>query len=302
MRTRRELSRLGIGAVLLALAIAAQSGSAPLPAFSEPTAAARVLIVAPHPDDESLCCAGLIRRTLQRGGTVAIVWITSGDAFELDAMVVEHTLHPRAGLERLAAIRMIEARRAATGLGVPAGNQYFLGYPDRGIRRLLLDRHDAPYRSVYTGADSVPYTGTVSTGAAYTGRNLERDLQTVLTSFRPTLIAAPSPEDVHPDHRATGELVIQLLARMQQLPIARYWIVHAGEGWPRPHGLHRELAQTVPPTAPGLPWQRLTLTSNEQDAKLAALRQHRSQMEVMRRTMLSYVRSDELFALAPLPE
>jgi LmbE family N-acetylglucosaminyl deacetylase len=273
-----------------------------LPQFADPAAADRVLIVAPHPDDESLCCAGLIRRTLLRGGSVAVVWITSGDAFELDEMLVERTVHPRAGLAKLAEIRMAEARKAATSLGVAAADQHFLGYPDRGLHRLLLDHYDVPYRSTYTKAERVPYAGTDSFGAAYTGRNLERDLQAVLTQFKPTLVVAPTPEDIHPDHRATGELVIRLLARAQQLQIGRYWIVHAGKRWPAPRGLHRELAFTVPRIAALLPWQQLSLTAAEQTAKQTALSLHHSQMEIMGHDMLGFVRSNELYSTAPFAE
>jgi LmbE family N-acetylglucosaminyl deacetylase len=124
----------------------------------------------------------------------------------------------------------------------------------------------------------------------------------VLARFKPTLVVAPSPDDVHADHRATGELVVKMLSGLQRPAMGRYWVVHGGEGWPAPHGLHRELPQTLPPSALNLPWQRLALSSDEQDLKLAAIRQHRTQLKVMGRKMLSYVRSDELFALAPLPE
>lgn len=293
----RSRSRFGRGAAALVIAIAVVTR--PVCAEAPPE---RVLIVAPHPDDESLCCGGLIRQTLQHGGSVAIVWITSGDAFELDAMVVEHTLHPRAGLEHLAVLRMAEARRAAATLGVSPDNQYFLGYPDRGLRRLLLDHYDLAYRSTYTHATAVPYAGALTPGADYTGRNLERDLLAVMTRFNPTRVVAPSPEDVHADHRATAELTIRLLAQRQQLSLGRYWIVHGGEGWPTPRGLHRERASTLPPVGRNLPWQRLALGAADMDAKLAAIRTYRSQLKVMERKMLSYVRSDELYTAAPLPE
>ena len=51
-----------------------------------------VLVVAPHPDDETLCCAGVIQRARAAGARVAIVWLTGGDAFELDAILVERRL------------------------------------------------------------------------------------------------------------------------------------------------------------------------------------------------------------------
>jgi LmbE family N-acetylglucosaminyl deacetylase len=273
-----------------------------LPELAGPGASDRVLVIAPHPDDESLCCGGLIRRTLDNGGSVAIVWITSGDAFELDAFVVEHTLRPHAGVERLALTRMTEARSAAARLGVADANLYFLGYPDRGIRRLLLDHYDVAYRSHYTQTDHVPYAGTLAQGSAYTGANLTRDLAAVMDRYRPTLVLAPSPEDLHPDHRATGELAIRVLAQRHRLDSARYWIVHGGTKWPTPRALRPDLWQTPPPVAPKLSWQQLTLSDAEQQAKLSALREHHSQLKVMNKRMLSFVRRDELYSLTALPE
>src|ERR1700722_5927563 len=43
--------------------------------------ATRLLIIAPHPDDETLAAAGLMRRVISRGGAVHVVWMTSGDGF-----------------------------------------------------------------------------------------------------------------------------------------------------------------------------------------------------------------------------
>jgi LmbE family N-acetylglucosaminyl deacetylase len=304
MANRRTFQTHGVvGALIGVVAVASISSlhaQQPLPALASLVASDRVLIVAPHPDDESLCCAGLIRRTLTTGGSVAIVWITSGDAFELDAMVIERTLRPRAaGLEMLALMRMNEARAAAAKLGVPTSKQFFLGYPDRGLRQLLA-RRERVFRSRYTGADHVPYDGTLAQGSAYTGSNLERDLSSVIAKFKPTLVFAPSAADVHPDHRATSELLTRVLTPLRRQGIARYWVVHGGEGWPAPTGLHRELRQTPPPVALQAPWQRLTLTADEQDSKLAAIRRHRTQLEVMGKKMLSFVRQDELYLIEPM--
>jgi LmbE family N-acetylglucosaminyl deacetylase len=69
-----------------------------LPELAPPTAADRVLVVAPHPDDETLCCAGILQLALRAGAAVGVVWLTAGDSFEIDAMVAERTLRPK-GLE-----------------------------------------------------------------------------------------------------------------------------------------------------------------------------------------------------------
>src|ERR1043165_7807086 len=101
-------------AFLLIVALAGNAIAQPsMPPFRAITADDTVLVVAPHPDDESLCCGGLIHRARSAGARVAIVWITNGDGFKWDAMVVEKKLRPRAGTYlELARQRMSEARSA----------------------------------------------------------------------------------------------------------------------------------------------------------------------------------------------
>ncbi|MDT4288484.1 PIG-L family deacetylase [Methylomonas sp. MO1] len=41
----------------------------------------RLLVLAPHPDDETLSSAGLIQQVLQQGGSVRSTVVTSGDAY-----------------------------------------------------------------------------------------------------------------------------------------------------------------------------------------------------------------------------
>ena len=41
----------------------------------------RLMVFSPHPDDESLAAAGLIQRVLSLGGSVKVVFMTSGDGF-----------------------------------------------------------------------------------------------------------------------------------------------------------------------------------------------------------------------------
>jgi len=53
------------------LSLAAVRAQAALPAMPPVTASDSLLIVAPHPDDESLCCAGLIHAARQAGAKVA---------------------------------------------------------------------------------------------------------------------------------------------------------------------------------------------------------------------------------------
>lgn len=293
----------------LALFIAATVG---MPAFAgdsipplrQITANDSILVVSPHPDDESLCCGGLISAARRAGAKVSIVWITNGDAFRWDAMVVEKTLRPRAGgFLELARQRESEARGAAAILGVDAGSLFFLGYPDRGVLRLLLDYYhpNTPWRSRFTGASAVVYEDAVDPGARYDGDDLVRDFESVLDRVKPTLVLAPSPQDTHPDHRGAGILAWRAMVERQQIDLIRFWIVHGGRGWPKPHGFHPDLAQSVAPRGMGMQWERFSLDAQSIESKRRAVQAHRSQTRVMGTVMLGYVRRDEIYSRTPVP-
>ena len=295
-----QLGQLGLLVLLAAAATASARSVVRLPDMPLPRAGDRILVVAPHPDDETLCCAGYLQRAVLAGAAVAVVWVTAGDSFEIDAIIAERTLRPKGrGLEKLGAQRIAEAQAAADLLGVPRSNQFILGYPDRGLEALLADAGSSVHRSAYTGVSAVPYAQALSTGAAYTGGNLRRDLGTVLSSFAPTLVLVAAPEDRHADHRASGALVRELLPGSAPHAQLYYWIVHAGLKWPWPHGLHRQRPLRPPASAAALRWLQLPLDDATQLRKLQALRQHRTQREVMGWFLNSFVRSNELFAPAP---
>jgi LmbE family N-acetylglucosaminyl deacetylase len=260
-----------------------------------------LLVVSPHPDDETLCCAGVVRRVLAAGGRVSIVWLTSGDGSELDMLIIERQLriHPEK-MRDLAGKRMREARAAAAILGVPPARQFFLGYPDRGLLTLMTDHFTTPYYSKFTGTASVPYADAAGEGHPYTGESLERDFTNVLDRVRPTLVLAPSPQDAHPDHRAGGILTLQVLSERHQLGAARFWIVHGGRDWPRPRGLRMKLPLAEPPRGRGLGFTAFALDAGEEADKLAAVRQYQTQMSVMSSFLLSFVRTDELYAAQPV--
>ena len=227
MRTiHARLRRAGCGLLLAALVGAPHVRASPQD-FGRFSAADVLLVVAPHPDDETLCCAGAIQRAHAAGARVAIVWITSGDGFELDAHIVEHRLFTGTqGLLELARLRMQEAARAAQLLSVAPADRFFLGYPDGGIEQLLTDNHDLPLRSPHTGVAAVPYAEAYRPGAAYTGANLERDLRAVVDRVQPTWLLAPTPLDEHADHRATGELVMRAMGTAALLGHGRAACIH----------------------------------------------------------------------------
>jgi LmbE family N-acetylglucosaminyl deacetylase len=267
-------------------------------ALADIGSATSLLVVSPHPDDETLCCGGVIQRVVRAGGRVTVVWLTSGDAARIDLILTGHSLFPGAAVAReLGAQRMGEARVATARLGVAPAEQLFLGYPDGGLQELLGTHRTTPYTSPTTGAAVVPYPTALYPGHAYTGESLERDFLAVLERVQPTLILAPTPLDGHPDHRAAGLLAQRLSTRLARAPPVRYWIVHGGEGWPSPRDLLPGLPLTPAPLAASLAPVRLALEPAEEDAKLVALRAYQTQMRVMAPFLLSFVRTNELFSL-----
>jgi LmbE family N-acetylglucosaminyl deacetylase len=302
MRTiHAHRARALLGRLALALLVTAAAARAESQEFGAFTSADVLVVVAPHPDDESLCCAGAIERARATGARVALVWITSGDAFELDAHIVERRwLTKDTNLLELASLRMQEAARVAQLLGIAPQERFFLGYPDRGVTKLLHENFDTPYRSPHTGVAAVPYAEALVPGADYTGRNLKRDLTAVIERVKPTWVLAPSPLDEHEDHRATGELVMRVMAALQEPARARYWIVHGGFEWPRPRGLHPQAPLLPPRRARELPWISFALTNPERALKESAIRLYQTQMRLTSSFMLSFVKQNEIYSAAPL--
>ncbi|WP_045876391.1 PIG-L family deacetylase [Pseudofrankia sp. DC12] len=81
------------------------------------------LVVAPHPDDETVGCAVAIMRKRETGTHVTVVIVSDGAAAEPAPM-------PPA---ELAALRKDEARRAVTRLGLRPADVRFLDVPDTKV-------------------------------------------------------------------------------------------------------------------------------------------------------------------------
>jgi len=294
-----------LAAALLALASApgrAQLTSAPSPAAPADLPVldshTRLLIVSPHPDDETLCCAGPMQRVLEAGGEVSVLWLTSGDGSRGSLLLGGVLWGGASQAVALGKRRMAEARAATSLLGVPSAGQLFLGYPDGGLLKLLQRYHDRAYRSPTTAASAVPYAQALFPGHPYSGADLERDFAAAVAQLRPTLILAPSPADTHPDHRAAGLLTLGLGARSAQ---RAFWIVHAVEGWPAPRQLMPGVPLFAPPPPAGRGMGSFVLSPAEEDRKQRALEAYRSQLQLLAPFLLAFVRSNELFAVRPAP-
>ncbi|GGB40127.1 hypothetical protein GCM10011380_31980 [Sphingomonas metalli] len=134
------------------------------------TTAPRLLVVAPHPDDEAIGAYGLISRARRRGVPVRVVVVTDGAA--------SHPSSPRWPRARLVAERQRESRRVLRRVGVAAGAVTFLGLPDGGLH--------------------------LHSGAA------RRSLARVLGHNGAMLVVAPFDRDDHRDHRTVAACIVAL--------------------------------------------------------------------------------------------
>ena len=170
--------------------------------------ARKVLVVAPHPDDETLGCGGLISLLAQNGSAFYIVFVTDGSASHRNSRA-----WPSA---RLAAQREQEACNALARLGIPNAALLFLRLSDANM--------PAPEAPAWENA-----VATVSD---------------VLRRFGPELALLPWRRDPHCDHRASWLLSQHALRQASVHPDTleyAIWLDEFGEveDYPKPREAER---------------------------------------------------------------
>lgn len=292
-------------------AILAASAREPIPTTAyRPTRNDSLVVFGAHPDDEILGAGGLIHAAIAAGARVRVVTFTNGDGYIKGVDVGFHTLFSTPN-------RFIEYGRRRQQEGLAAGGRVglspsqftFLGYPDRGLAVLWGSAWDCrrPYTSPYTRRSHSPYALTYRPGGRYCGENVFEDVERVLLEERPTIIVTHHPADTHRDHWAAGAFVAAALEQLtlRQVPwtkTVRVWhyLVHNGV-WPRPGEYTPDLYLTPPPelaaARPG--WAQYPIGQADEDAKRLGILEYRSQVDLKRAYMLSFVRRNELFAVRP---
>ena len=270
----------------------------------------RLLIFAPHEDDETLGQGGLIQRALAQGMAVHVVIETNGDGNMFATMEEFRKAFPAAkDYIRMGDIRQQESLAALKVLGVLKENVTFLSYPDRGTPELWIRHWSAsnPYESNFTESTRSPYAVTFNPQSNFSGEDLLKDIRTILADFQPDLILYPNPEDVHPDHRGMSDFV-RLAVHLERLNVTGYnpteltYLVHRPK-FPIPHGYLPDTA-LLPPQAlydSNPNWYKFDLTADEVVRKNEAVSQYKSQLPSLRGLLESFVRSNELFATLDTP-
>ncbi len=134
-----------------------------------------LLVLVPHPDDESLGCGGLIALLKESGNSVTVLFVTSGSASH------SSRTHPPSALSKM---RELEAIRACSVLGVNLSDIHFLRAPDSKLEEL-------------TNSELLVLVG---------------ELMRIYEEGHFSAIALPWRRDPHPDHRVVniiGEMFLK---------------------------------------------------------------------------------------------
>lgn len=284
--------------LILSAALCFAQNISPMKGFSESD---RILILAPHPDDEVMATGGVIQEALKAKAKVRVLFLTNGDHNEPAFIVYEKRLTVRKGeFIHMGQVRRKESLEALKMLGLEEKDCVFLGYPDFGTMEILLKYwgDTRPFRYILTRISRVPYSNCLSPEAPYVGESVLNDIENIIRDFKPTRIFVSHPVDVNRDHRslylflriALWDLESEM-ARPDILP----YLVHV-KGWPEPRGYHPELELAVPDTLKSgeISWLSLGLTDAEVKTKHDAMESYKSQNEYNPAYLVTYARKNEL--------
>ena len=228
----------------------------PVPAF---TSRSRLLLFAPHPDDESLACSILLQRAVRAGAVVRVVYVTDGDDNPWPQRVLERKWRLNAtDRRRWGRLRRTESLAALRVLGVNGSAARFLALPDQKLTAMLM-----------CGCQSA----------------LER-FAGIIADWGPTDLLLPSISDTHPDHSALAVMLRLALSESFSAPMATEqmvvwsYVVHGKSP------AFFDCAETI------------CQSCIEAATKLRAIRCHKTQLKLSRKRFLAYaVRPERLVKL-----
>lgn len=187
------------------------------------------LVIAPHPDDEILCCSRMLAAKIAEGASVKVLYITDGDGLAEEDFSTARMYGQT---------RRAESRAALHSLGLSSEDAVFLGFPDGHLMELF---QKGSAQSTCTGR-RISAADSFFPASPYTRSRLEFHLKTLLRQWAPAEIYLPAPGDDHPDHQAVYSLVRSVLSAEEKLsPTLWGYTVHRQECLHRRCPADREL-------------------------------------------------------------
>lgn len=143
----------------------------------------RVIVFAPHPDDEILGCGGTIAKKVNEGYDIFIVFLTDGRNHFLNVYGITSDPTP----DEYKIIRANEAKRALNSLGVDENNLLFLNFED----------------------------GLLGKNKEVVQKNIIR----LMNDISPIEIYFPRKGETHPDHHITNIIIQNAIKISNSNPI-----------------------------------------------------------------------------------
>ena len=229
-----------------------------VPAF---TSRSRLLLFAPHPDDESLACSILLQRAVCAGAAVRVAYITDGDDNPWPQRVLERKWRLNVtDRRRWGRLRRTEALAALRVLGVNGSAARFLALPDQKLTAMLM-----------SGSESLREPRSVEDCQSV----LER-FAAIIADWGPTDLLVPSISDTHPDHSALAVMLRLVLNESFSDSMATGQIA----AW----------SYVVHGRSPAFFDHAATICQSHREAasKLRAIRCHKTQLKLSRKRFLAY--------------
>ena len=156
----------------------------------------RILILAPHPDDEINIAGNMILNFSAAKAEIFVAYSTNGD------------------FEKKAEVRAQEAVDALKILGVPSDKIIFLGYGDGHKLSDKPTQSPAGHKETYAAKNFVDYAKkTFGRHSSYTRNNFKRDLKNLLLELRANIIFCVD-FDSHADHRTLSVLFEEVMGEI----------------------------------------------------------------------------------------
>jgi LmbE family N-acetylglucosaminyl deacetylase len=240
------------------------------------TASDRVLIVAPHPDDETIATGGVIRYCIENKIPVSVVVVTNG------------------GSSDLGVTRYYESLNGTDKLDLPPENITFLEYT-QGVDALFNENWDKN-RPLDVFGNHTQHIFAYQRNAPYSGESLETNMENIIGNFKPTIIIYPHPNDANPDHFGTSAFVDYAINSMNYKSNMYTYMVHVSSIWPFPRSYFPQ-TYLLPPSflsnQPG--WMVFPLKESDEQIKYKAVNTYKSQINPDPTYLRSFVRKNELF-------
>jgi N-acetylglucosamine malate deacetylase 1 len=131
----------------------------------------KIIVFAPHPDDETFCCGGVIAKKIFECKEVLVVVMTDGRNALSSVFGIERDPTP----EQLKKIRRDELINASKILGVPDKNILFLDYEDTKLGK--------------------------------SKEQAESQVVEILRSYEPSEIYFPHENDFNMDHKVSSQII-----------------------------------------------------------------------------------------------